>query len=467
MKNRITKTLTSVQRKIRGIAKSKNTIKLTKILAFIFLIHICYSVYSLYKYNQFEIDRKDIKIKSIIKSKFPVDYDVNIKLADLVGLGDKFYVAYGNKKYVKNAYFMGGDSVISNIKQNLGKFNLPLLKIFYIKEPGLISALFSVTPFINVLNSIFELSIKEYTSSSFIPQDPEDESLSVINYNTQYRFPATFMINSVKILDIDDDNKDEIIVTYLSYSGGSGGIKYSIIIQLVDDKLSVTSGYPEVLDIEFSKFLHSISKFGGFENPLDRNEKILRHVLNIFSSIYEIDSVKRELIERQILPENRLATILLESKQSRPFDTTTLLDYYTKQKVSVTTRHTDDFSEFVNIDGNILYIDSYYVEDNDCHWCPHYWRLMSFLCKDGRWISDRNVNGDYFVGLWLDEKKVFTINEVFGTYPDQGIAGIAHSFLNSDWTESSKFKLSDPYGIEMRTQSPVIKKVAQIYSKGF
>jgi hypothetical protein len=63
----------------------------------------------------------------------------------------------------------------------------------------------------------------------------------------------------------------------------------------------------------------------------------------------------------------------------------------------------------------------------------------------------------------LDERKSYTLNEIFGTYPDQGLCGLAFSLLSSDWTLSSKSNKSDFWGKEMHTESPVIKKVKFMY----
>jgi hypothetical protein len=115
------------------------------------------------------------------------------------------------------------------------------------------------------------------------------------------------------------------------------------------------------------------------------------------------------------------------------------------------------------VGGSYYLAEAFYILDSDCHWCGHYWRYLSFIYKNGRWISDRAVNGDDFDGGWLSETKKYTLNGIFGTYPDQGLFGIAFSFLNPDWTRSSKEHISDPMGIEMRLTSPIDKRIIKIH----
>jgi hypothetical protein len=266
-------------------------------------------------------------------------------------------------------------------------------------------------------------------------------------------------------MDVDSDNKDEVIVNYLDYHGGSGGIKFSLIYELIEDKLIINSGFPDFLDIEFSRFLQAIIKYGGIDKPKERNDRLLNSTIDMLSEIYKIDSIDKVVCKSKPLTMIKLMPILTRAKSHSPSDTITFIDIETRRTISLVTRHTDDFSEFVCINGKYIYVDSFYIYDENCHWCPHLWRIMAFIFKDGRWISDRNINGDYFEGIWLDEDKLYTLNEIFGTIPDQGPLGIAYSFINPDWTVSSKYSLFDAKGTEMRLPSPVIKKINKIYSE--
>ena len=448
--------------KIKKIVFSKNLIRVLIFIGLIFVFHIVYTIYSLYKYEKIIIDKKDFKTRTIIKSRFPENYDVNILTADLVGLGDEFYIAYCNMEFVKNAYYFYGDSAIAHLKSNIGKANIPILKFFYIREPGLISALFSITPFSNVENSLFELRIKEYASYSFVPLDGKLEDFETYKLKSEFGFPRTFMISNASAMDVDFDNKDEVIVNYLDYYGGSGGTKFSAIYELIDDSLIINQGFPDLLDVEFSHFLQAIYKYSGIDNPNYHNYKLLESTIDMLTNIYKVDSFdKLSLLSRPLTFEKAFPIL---SKINFELDTMSFIEIDSRKTINMVTRHTDNFSEFVNINGKYVFLDSFYIYDENCHWCPHSWRIMSFIYRNGRWISDRNINGDYFDGIWLNEKKQYTLNEIFGTVPDQGILGIAYSFINPDWTVTSKYNISDPWGTEMRLQSPVIKKVNEIYA---
>ncbi|MGZ3016559.1 hypothetical protein AAER19_39130, partial [Pseudomonas aeruginosa] len=70
-------------------------------------------------------------------------------------------------------------------------------------------------------------------------------------------------------------------------------------------------------------------------------------------------------------------------------------------RLTLAPRHTDDYSTFLDIGGKKIFVEAFYVDDDACHWCEHRWRVMAFHYDDGRWISDRTINGDGFNGQWL------------------------------------------------------------------
>ncbi|MCO2015137.1 hypothetical protein FA417_14300, partial [Pseudomonas aeruginosa] len=132
-------------------------------------------------------------------------------------------------------------------------------------------------------------------------------------------------------------------------------------------------------------------------------------------------------------------------------------------RLSLAPRHTDDYSTFLDIGGKKIFVEAFYVDDDACHWCEHRWRVMAFHYDDGRWISDRTINGDGFNGQWLRNAEPLGLNDVFGTYRDQGPAGLAWSFIDPRWTASSQHDMDDPLGVGMRTLSPVEQWVKERY----
>lgn len=59
----------------------------------------------------------------------------------------------------------------------------------------------------------------------------------------------------MEVADYDGDGRDELRLGYLSYAGGSGGTRWSVIYDLKDGALTAHSGYPEMLDIDVARFI--------------------------------------------------------------------------------------------------------------------------------------------------------------------------------------------------------------------
>ena len=428
------------------------------------VVHLLFIIFALHKYHELPSLKKDLRIRQIILSRFPPDYDVSIKVADLIGLGDCFYVAGGNKSYVSHAYAYTKDGE-DPFKTCKGQINYPIVKFFYVREPGFLSAIFSVIPFLKVEAQCAELSVKEYYSFSPIPVTLSTELVIAEQrsaYHTSHEYPSTFSLFGFSILDLDSDGQEEVVTTWLDYSGGSGGTKWSVICDFTGGTLKMSTGYPDLLNIEFSKCLWAIVRYSGLLKPSQRDEGELIKVMPVLrqSGVTEAESKKilRNPPQRQEIDSilKRLSSLSSEGPDK-------FLNLCDGKVVEVYARHTDDYGTFLKVDDRFVFAEAYYILDSACHWCEHTWRIMSFLSHDGRWISDRTVNGSTFDGDWLAEDRKFTLNDVFGTYADQGPFGIAWSFLNSDWTGTSKYGISDPYGVEMRLTSPVERRIRAIY----
>nr|WP_178381786.1 hypothetical protein [Pseudomonas aeruginosa] len=129
--------------------------------AIVVVSYFLYWTYQLYQYGEIPISKKDVMLRQAILARFPADYEVEIKGADLLGFGEKFLVAYGNRRFVGKAFAMD-DQVIERLERNQGRTNLPLVKVFYIAEPGLLSSLLNLSPFLDIQKNMVELSLREY-----------------------------------------------------------------------------------------------------------------------------------------------------------------------------------------------------------------------------------------------------------------------------------------------------------------
>ena len=182
-------------------------------LIFFVLIIAIYGFYQKIVYKDIQVFKNDIRIETIIKSAFPENYDIEIKKGDLVGLEDKFYIAYGNKQYVKKLF---GSPDIKTLESSNGKINYPILKIFYMEESTLWDPILSLMP--SFLKDYFlEWRIKElyafkpiippYEKSNILKKDIKTLILDFGNYPYLVPKPISkiegelYQINRKEILD--------------------------------------------------------------------------------------------------------------------------------------------------------------------------------------------------------------------------------------------------------------------------
>lgn len=434
--------------------------------ASVVVLYLLILAVELYRYHQLPAPKKDLRIRQEIVARFPRDYEVTIRSADLLGLGDRFYVAGGNDSFVSHAYVVDEDSE-SDLKKNEGKVNYPSLKLFYVREPGFLSALLAVLPFFNVERQFIELSLKEYyelTPIPFMEKAGKDPGAQKREYEREFSFPSTFSLLDFQIFDPEGDGQERIVTHWLSYAGGSGGTKWSAILDFINGELKVVSGYPDLLNVSNSTVLWAILRYSGVLRPEWRDTKELGELRPVLEFMGLSGDDITYLITRRPAP-NRLESILDDLNERNPVPPDKFLNLWDHSYIELFSRHTDNFAQFIPLQGKYVFADAFYIEDSSCHWCPHLWRVMSFFYRGGRWISDRVVNGSRFNGVWLDESQRFTLNDVFGTYEDQGPMGLAFSFLSPDWTPSSKRGISDPWGLEMRMTSPVEKRIKALHLK--
>lgn len=112
--------------------------------AIVVVSYFLYWTYQLYQYGEIPISKKDVMLRQAIPARLP-----GLRGGDQgrrpARLGEKFLVAYGNRRFVGKAFAMD-DQVIERLERNQGRTNLPLVKVFYIAEPGPPSPRCSTSP---------------------------------------------------------------------------------------------------------------------------------------------------------------------------------------------------------------------------------------------------------------------------------------------------------------------------------
>ena len=428
----------------------------------IVMTYFFYWTYQLYQYGEIPINKKDVMLRKAIVSRFPTGYEVEIKNADLLGFGDKFLIGYGNRAFVGKAFAMD-EYAVDRLQRLTGENNRPLVKIFYIAEPAVWSSLLNLNPLLDIQKNIIELSLREYKSIELIPLSGDTKQSPLEQFKADYAFPYLFSLSDLNVGDIDNDGMDELQLSYLSYAGGSGGTRWSIIYEMKNGELSAHSGYPEMLNISLAKFIQAVSLYSGLDGVRPRDEAALKKVVQINVDNLALTPEEQTTLLAAPLNTDNALNVFLNLARRETYEPSRFIDLSDQQVVELPARHTDDYSGFVDIGTRKIFVESFYVDDDACHWCAHRWRLMAYHYDNGRWISDRTINGDSFNGQWLNDAEELTLNDVFGAYHDQGLAGLAWSFIDKRWTASSFHERDDPLGIEMRTVSPVEQWVRKSY----
>ncbi|MEK2660839.1 hypothetical protein AAAC05_05680 [Pseudomonas aeruginosa] len=390
--------------------------------AIVVVSYFLYWTYQLYQYGEIPISKKDVMLRQAILARFPADYEVEIKGADLLGFGEKFLVAYGNRRFVGKAFAMD-DQVIERLERNQGRTNLPLVKVFYIAEPGLLSSLLNLSPFLDIQKNMVELSLREYRKIQLVPFDPDAKRKPREQFETDYAFPQLFSLSQMEVADYDGDGRDELRLGYLSYAGGSGGTRWSVIYDLKDGALTAHSGYPEMLDIDVARFIQAVNLYAGLDGTLPRDQRQLEDVVGRGSERFALTAAERQALVADPPQRDDYARVLMSLSPRSPYAPDRFIDLGDGSRLTLAPRHTDDYSTFLDIGGKKIFVEAFYVDDDACHWCEHRWRVMAFHYDDGRWISDRTINGDSFNGQWLRNAEAAGPQRRFRHLPRPGPGG--------------------------------------------
>ncbi|HCE6231653.1 TPA: hypothetical protein NHO13_001039 [Pseudomonas aeruginosa] len=286
--------------------------------AIVVVSYFLYWTYQLYQYGEIPISKKDVMLRQAILARFPADYEVEIKGADLLGFGEKFLVAYGNRRFVGKAFAMD-DQVIERLERNQGRTNLPLVKVFYIAEPGLLSSLLNLSPFLDIQKNMVELSLREYRKIQLVPFDPDAKRKPREQFETDYAFPQLFSLSQLEVADYDGDGRDELRLGYLSYAGGSGGTRWSVIYDLKDGALTAHSGYPEMLDIDVARFIQAVNLYAGLDGTLPRDQRQLEDVVGRGSERFALTAAERQALVADPPQRDDYARVLMSLSPRSPY----------------------------------------------------------------------------------------------------------------------------------------------------
>lgn len=129
-------------------------------LIYIILILVVLFFSQIFFDNKIPIYKNDVRIIKQIKKFFPENYTVTVKKADLLGLEDNFYIAYGNHEYVDKLYAMED---FNGLKKYKNYVNFPIIKIFYLKTSSFTEFILNFLP-TNLYDWFIEFKITEFYS---------------------------------------------------------------------------------------------------------------------------------------------------------------------------------------------------------------------------------------------------------------------------------------------------------------
>ena len=385
--------------------------------AIVVVSYFLYWTYQLYQYGEIPISKKDVMLRQAILARFPADYEVEIKGADLLGFGEKFLVAYGNRRFVGKAFAMD-DQVIERLERNQGRTNLPLVKVFYIAEPGLLSSLLNLSPFLDIQKNMVELSLREYRKIQLVPFDPDAKRNRASSSKPIMPSPAVQpQPTGSRRLRRRRPRRTAPGLPVLRRRFGRDALVGDLRPEgRRADRPFRLSGNAR----HRRRPVHP----GGQPVRRPRRHPAARPASagrrgRPSSERFALTAAERQALVADPPQRDDYARVLMSLSPRSPYAPDRFIDLGDGSRLSLAPRHTDDYSTFLDIGGKKIFVEAFYVDDDACHWCEHRWRVMAFHYDDGRWISDRTINGDSFNGQWLRNAEPLGLNDVFGTYRDQ------------------------------------------------
>jgi hypothetical protein len=368
----------------------KMTIKIFIAAVVLLILAIIYFVFT----GSFPSFNTETRYRDFAKINFTRKSDIYFKEVDTNGTGFKSYIAFEKSSYFKKVF------ISPTSKENIEKHVKDAFKARDQHE-GKKLAIYKPID-LGILNPLIQLLIP---------------FKKVFDVEIQDQKGSHYKIFNVESLDIDNDGKQEVIVHWLDYAGGSGGNFISAIISENNGEFKIVDFYPVFTPIT-SKDVHwrkeQLTDKNNFENENDYN-KSKQSFLELKQFILQD--------EEEFRKGGYLNYVETEEYVFRVNGK--------KIKMALSSYHTDNFFGFLPLkgDGGYRLVSAQSFHDVDGHYEAQSWALTSFRLVGKKFVPDFE-----FEPTKVDKKVGWSIIEVHG-YTTSSYFGLISYMLLPPWLE--------------------------------
>jgi hypothetical protein len=228
---------------------------------------------------------------------------------------------------------------------------------------------------------------------------------------------SNYQIYNIESIDIDSDGKQELIVHWLDYGGGSGGTYISAVLCVSDGQYKVVDFFPVPEPIT--------------KDSVREREELLADKSN-FDGEDDFNDSRKSLLElKQYLSQHNVE-----------YSSNGYVDYITnnqhdfkingnKTRLSLSSYHTDNYYKFMQTGntGGFRLVTAQSFGDGSCHFCPQSWAITSFSFVGKKFVPDGE-----FMPTKIDKKIGWSIQDVHG-YTFSSVSGLISYMLLPPWLE--------------------------------
>lgn len=285
--------------------------------------------------------------------------DLYFKEVDLAGTGVKNYIVFEKSDYFKKVFVSPKDgnverhvkNAMSSLRQKDGT-RLVILKPIDIR----------------ILNPIIQL---------FLPL----KKVYDIEYDDSEDY---YRVYDVDVSDIDNDGKQELIVHWLFYGGGSGGTFFTTIIGNSNGETKILDFYPSMEPftkniVRGEKKNLEYGKLFGYDLKVDDNDEDRKMHKELIEAINSNPRTKK-LIEKRgyLLIPNAIDTSLIINGK--------------KINIEIPIYHTDSYYRMISISDKNNILSSFQTfEDGDCHFCTQSWSITTYKFIGKKFVLDESM----------------------------------------------------------------------------
>lgn len=375
---------------VRKAHRFKIPIKTIFILVLLLAFTLIYFIFtgSLPSFNTETRYRDFAKIDFIRKS------DIYFKEVDASGTGFKSFVAFEKSSYFKKIFVSPKslDQIEQHVKDASKAKKINEGKKFAIYKPIDLSVFSQIIQLFMPYKKVFEMELQDQGGSHY-------------------------QIYSIENLDIDNDGKQELIVQWLDYPGGSGGNFISAVICEIAGEYKVVDFFPVLTPITEESLRWRVQQIADKKNYDGEND---------------YKAAKQSLLDiKQFISQNE------EDFKKDGYLNYAETEYFNfkingkKTKLPLSSYHTDNFFKFVQLKdgGGCRLISAQSLRDVEGHYAPQSWALTSFSFVGKKFIPDFE-----FEPIKIDKKIGWSIMEVHG-YTTSSFAGLISYMLLPPWLE--------------------------------